>query len=148
MTAVGIDNDLAAEKQVCTLAVAKQKGAAVFQEERPLFGQKNLKGSWIESLRVDVGIGEVGVDGEVGDQVAAQAILEIESACVQGLGTIDLVGAETRQRVGFEDQQASAADIFQVRQFARLGDPLQAVNAQVRLPQVFLIFPPDETPKN
>src|SRR5262249_35553354 len=71
LAAVGIDPDLPAEKQGRIFPVPKNKGSPVLQEERALLGQKDLEGSRIESLGVDIGIGEVGVNGEVGNHVAA-----------------------------------------------------------------------------
>ena len=66
----GINADLTAEKERIKLAAqGKVEYAGILQKELPFLWKEELVGCEIELLRVHIGVGEVGVSGEIGDQI-------------------------------------------------------------------------------
>ena len=52
---------------------------------------------------------------------------------------------DTANRIGFDDEQSPAADVFQIVELAGFRDSLDAVDTQIRLPEVLFILPTNET---
>src|SRR5262249_42125066 len=133
LSADGVDADLPAEEQLIAV-IAELKDATVFQEEGPLFGEKDLERSDVELDWIDVRIGKISIEGQVGYETAAEAVLDIEPAGVQGVSAGLRIGADAAQDVRLNDQQAAATDLAQIAQFAAFGNAFQAIDSQVGLP--------------
>src|SRR5205814_358839 len=126
--------------------------AGILEKELPLFWKEQPVWSEIEFLRVYVGIGEVGIRGEVGNQVGAQAKLYIEAAGVESVGAWVEPRSrrgwwkmtETQKPIRLDDEQASAADFGDPVQLPRLTDPRSPVGASPTRPELFFIFATNE----
>ena len=98
-------------------------------------------------LRINIGVGEIGIDGEVGNQAAANPILEISASGMQSVSSRAGDAAEAGEAIWFDHQQATAADFAHVGKLAALGDSLQSVDAQIGKPQIFFVLAADEAAK-
>src|SRR5512146_401350 len=66
----GINADLAAEEEQIPFAIEREiEDAGVLQKKLPLLRKEELVGSEVELVDINVGIGEIGIAREVGDQV-------------------------------------------------------------------------------
>src|SRR5260370_42678283 len=121
----------------------------------PLFSRKKLPLLWkrclerrdVESYRINFGVSKVCIECEIGHQIAADAVFEIETAGMQHARSVLRVRPDAANHIGFDNQQTAAADVFQVSEFTSLRDSLDSVDAQIRLPQVLFILTPNEAPE-
>src|SRR5215470_710094 len=149
----GVDPDLAAEKQRIRITTdGEVEDAGIFQKELPLFGKEQFVWGEIKLLRIDIGIGEIGVDSQIGHQIRTQAQFDIDSAGMKGARAWGKSGAsrarwemaEAGQPIRFHDEEATAADVRDATQVARLTDARSAVNATPSRPQVFFVLSANE----
>src|SRR5258708_39937094 len=116
----GINTNLAAEKERIDIAAQGEiEYPGILQKELPLFWKEELVGREIKLLRVDIGVGEVGVGGEIGYQIRAQAKFDVDATGVERVRSWRKTAArgarrkmaESHQSVRLNDEQASTADI-------------------------------------
>ena len=98
-------------------------------------------------LLVDVGVGEVCIHRQVRDQIAADAVLHVESGGVlEGVGLASEL-SEPTQYVWLDDKQAAGANVLHAVQPAGLRDPPDAAPAPIPRPEIFFILSPNESAK-
>jgi len=92
----GIDADLPAEEHL-RIAKANLKDAAVLKKELPLLRQGCFEGRDVEANRIDIGVSKIGIKRKIGDQIAADAILEVETPSMEYARSILSVRANARR---------------------------------------------------
>src|ERR1019366_4500451 len=103
----GIDADLPAEEQqVATAAGREVKDAGILQKELTLLGIVERVWSEIKVGQVHIGVGEIGADRGVGDEIGAQSELGIQSCGVQPAPAGGKTGAGHALRQMLEAQQS------------------------------------------
>src|SRR5437879_2929951 len=80
-----VDPNLTAEKQQVVEAGGKVKGAGILQKEWALLWEKQLVRLQVELLLIQIGVREISIYREIGHQIRAQPILDIDAARMQRL---------------------------------------------------------------
>ena len=85
--APGVEADAPAEEEIGRVAAAggepgagpagERERAGAFEEEVALLGEEQVEAGEVDLLFVDLDLGEVGVDGQVGGEVLGQPVLEV-----------------------------------------------------------------------
>src|SRR5260370_28393568 len=78
------------------------------------------------------------------DRVAANAVVEIDTAGVQHARAVLWIRPNTANNIRFDDEQSSATNVFQIGKLAGFRDALDAVDAQIGLPEVFFVLTANE----
>src|SRR5262249_41955165 len=106
-----VDPDLTAEKQLILVTDVKVKHARIFEKELPFLWDQDFERRDIEGLKIDIGIGKIGITGEIQHHVGAEAILNVQSAGDGKSRVLPGLPIIPGQAVGLDDEEPSAADI-------------------------------------
>jgi hypothetical protein len=126
-------------------AGAELKDAGILEEEVALFRKEQTESSQVDLLLVGLDLREVGVDREVPDQSAGDAILHVDAGVhVAGRrAESDRVGAACRVRL--DPQVPSSSQPAQSLDASGERDALDVVDARQRCPVTVLVQPPHLT---
>src|SRR4029077_14797036 len=98
------------------------------------------EGSEIEGLKVDFGVGKIGVASEVQHQVGAQTVFDVNSGGEREFRVLSGLFVVASKTVGFDDEEPAASNVlnpFQLSGLRHFGD---AKGPPIGAPQVLFVF--------
>jgi len=120
LASVWVDADLAREEEKVLIPKKKIEDVGILEEKAALFGDFNGERSEIELLLIDIGVGEVGVDGCERDEISCEAVLDVDTTGVKRTPWLARNALRAKKAVRFDDEKAAAFDAVETSQFASL----------------------------